>query len=100
MTEDPVSPSSKQILEQYILPHEKLPNTISSVHKFHILLQFDFPFIHTARVREYRFRPLGEEDDVTTETEGGELRLRSRATTSSSWNCDGETVTHTSVEVR
>lgn len=66
--------------------------------------QFDLPFIHVHRVREFKFRPLVDEIEDTHEASDakidGQQRLRSRSTHNSVWNCDGELIEEPAVDVR
>ena len=72
----------------------------------HCLFQFDLPFIHVVRVKEYKFRPLVDDAEDSHDTqdnvkmESSQQRLRSRVLCQSVWNCDGETMEEASVDVR
>ncbi|XP_074644684.1 ceramide kinase-like isoform X2 [Tubulanus polymorphus] len=62
--------------------------------------QFDFNFIQVIRVKEYKFRPMSQDDDPVEQTDDeGQQRLQS-GPRNSVWNCDGEVVDQPSVDVR
>ena len=66
-------------------------------------MQFDFDFIKIYRVKEFSFRPFPEhEEDLEDTASGGtkHAKLPSSRLKTSVWNCDGEVIQQSSLQVR
>ncbi|KAM9672261.1 ceramide kinase isoform 1-T1 [Trichechus inunguis] len=71
--------------------------------------QFDFTFVEVYRVKKFQFTSKHLEDEDTNLREGGKKRFGQLCrdhpvccctTSSSSWNCDGEVLSSSAIEVR
>ena len=81
--------SSKTLRCLKILPRQY---KIISIYTF---LQFDFPFIHVLRVKQFKFRPLVDNTKGSHDTS-----TEQRLVHHSVWNCDGEVMEEGAIDVR
>lgn len=87
------------------LPAQHLPER----QPFRVPLQFDFEFVEVYRVRKFQFTSKHVEDEDSDLKERGKTRFGQICSdrppcrcpvASSSWNCDGEILSSSAIEVR
>lgn len=84
-------------------------STCKTASPFRVSLQFDFAFVEVYRVRKFQFVSKHVEDEDSDLKERGKTRFGQICSdhppcccsvSNSSWNCDGEVLSSSAIEVR